>query len=274
MSIINIKPITPGRRFKSVIDYRGILTKGKKPEKSLLMPLKKTGGRNSVGRLTVKYIGGGAKRKYRLVDFKRRKNEGIAGVVKSIEYDPNRNAFISAVYYANGDKSYILTPDKLEVGSTVMSGQGIAPEIGNALPLSEIPTGTYVHNIELNKGAGGVLARSAGASAQITAKEGKYVFIKMPSGKERMVLGTCMATVGTVSNKDAMNCKKGKAGDNRHLGIRPRTRCVAMNPVDHPMGGGEGKASGGHPRSGKGFLAKGKKTRKPKRYSNKFLLNR
>lgn len=273
MSIINLKPITPGRRFKSVVDYR-CLSKDKKPEKSLLFPLKKTGGRNSAGRLTMKYIGGGSKKMYRAIDFKRREFPGVQGTVKSIEYDPNRNAFISAVYYENGAKRYILTPDNLEVGSKILSGSGIAPEIGNTLPLKEIPTGTFVHNIELNKGAGGVLVRSAGTSAQITAKEGKYVFVKLPSGKERMVLETCMATVGVVSNKDAMNCKMGKAGDSIHLGIRPRTRCVAMNPVDHPMGGGEGKASGGHPRSRKGFLSKGKKTRKSKRYSNKFLLNR
>ncbi|MDR2401944.1 MAG: 50S ribosomal protein L2 [Cytophagales bacterium] len=273
MSIINIKPSTPGRRFKIIVDYR-CLTKNKKPEKHLLLPLKKTGGRNSTGRVTVKYKGGGTKKKYRVIDFKRKEYPGVPGTIKSIEYDPNRNAFISAIYYDCGVKKYVITPDKLKVGSRVVSGSGIAPEIGNALPLKEIPTGTFVHNIELNKGAGGVLVRSAGTSAQITAKEGKYVFVKLPSGKERMVLGECMATVGTVSNKESMNCKSGKAGDNRHLGIRPRTRCVAMNPVDHPMGGGEGKASGGHPRSGKGILAKGEKTRKSKRYSNKFLLNR
>ena len=273
MSIINIKPITPGCRFKTVIDYR-CLTKGKKAEKSLLMPLKKKGGRNSNGRLTVKYRGGGSKRMYRIIDFKRRDCAEIKGTVKSIEYDPNRSAFISAVYYENGIKRYIVAPENVNVGDQIISGSGVAPEIGNALPLKEIPTGTFVHNIELNKGAGGVLVRSAGTSAQITAKEGKYVFVKLPSGKERMVLGTCMATVGVVSNKNVMNCKNGKAGDSRHLGIRPRTRCVAMNPVDHPMGGGEGKASGGHPRSRKGLLSKGKKTRKSKRYSNKFLLNR
>lgn len=272
MSIITIKPKTPGQRFKTIIDY-SCLSKTK-PEKSLLSPLKRTGGRNSSGKMTMRYIGGGHKKKYRLVDFKRTIHQGVKGIVKTIEYDPCRSAFVSLVNYSNGAKSYIIAPDNLPVGSEVISGRGIAPEIGNTLPLSEIPTGTFIHNIELNKGGGAVLVRSAGTSAQLIAKEGKYVFVKLPSGQQRMVLGSCMATVGTVSNKDVINCKKGKAGDNRRLGRRPRVRGVAMNPVDHPMGGGEGRASGGHPRNRKGFLAKGKKTRKSKRYSNKFLLNR
>jgi large subunit ribosomal protein L2 len=271
MAIKKLKPSTPGQRFRSAASFSEITTD--KPEKSLLTVLKKTGGRNDQGRRAMRYIGGGHKRKYRIIDFKREKI-GVTAEVKTIEYDPNRSARIALVQYADGEKRYILAPQGLTVGRTIQSGTDIAPEVGNSLPLQIIPIGTIVHAIELKPGKGAAMARSAGTYAQILGREGKYVILKMPSSETRMVLGTCMATVGSVSNADHMNESKGKAGRSRWLGIRPRVRGVAMNPIDHPMGGGEGRASGGHPRSRTGLLAKGKKTRTPKKASNQFIISR
>lgn len=243
------------------------------PEKSLLVPLKKTGGRNNSGKMTMRYTGGGHKRQYRLVDFKRDKH-GIPATVKTIEYDPNRTARIALVTYADGEKRYILAPNGLKVGQKIMSGPGSAPEIGNTLPLSEIPLGTIIHNLEMYPGKGGILVRSAGSYAQLLARDGNYAVVKMPSGEVRKILLTCMATIGSLSNPEHNLIVHGKAGRKRWLGRRPRTRAVAMNPVDHPMGGGEGRASGGHPRSRKGIPAKGYKTRSPKNPSWKFILER
>lgn len=271
MAVRKLKPVTPGQRHKIIGAFDDITTST--PEKSLLRPLKKTGGRNNQGRMTMRYIGGGHKRRYRLIDFTRgRENENAT--VKTIEYDPNRTARIALVEYADGKKSYIIAPTGLKVGQTIMSGRGVAPEIGNTLYLSEIPLGTLIHNIELRPGQGGIMARSAGSYAQLLAREGKYAIIKLPSGETRMVLTECKATIGTVSNSDHALEKSGKAGRSRWLGRRPRTRGVAMNPVDHPMGGGEGRASGGHPRSRKGIPAKGYKTRSKKNQSNKFIVER
>jgi large subunit ribosomal protein L2 len=271
MAVKKLKPVTPGTRFRVAPAFDEITAS--KPEKSLLAPKKKTGGRNNVGKMTARYIGGGHKQRLRIIDFKRDKF-GVPAVVKSIEYDPNRTARIALLFYADGAKTYIIAPEGLQVGQTVISGESVAPEVGNAMKLVNIPLGTIVHNIELKPGKGGAIARSAGGYAQVVAREGKYVTVKLPSGEMRMVLGTCMATVGTVSNADHMNVVLGKAGRNRWLGRRPRTRGVAMNPVDHPMGGGEGRSSGGHPRSRKGLLSKGKKTRSPKKYSNKFIIGK
>ncbi len=271
MAVSKLRPITAGTRHRVAPDFSDLTTD--KPEKSLLVPIKKSGGRNNYGRMTMRYMGGGHKRMYRIIDFKRLKH-GVKAEVLSVEYDPNRNARISLVQYADGEKSYILTPNGLKVGQTVVSGPGIAPEVGNALPLGEIPVGTVVHNIELKPGRGGAMARSAGSYAQILGRDSKYVILKMPSGETRMVLQTCYATIGSVSNADFMNVRLGKAGRSRWLGIRPRTRGVAMNPVDHPMGGGEGRASGGHPRSRKGLYAKGLKTRKPRKYSDHMIVSR
>jgi large subunit ribosomal protein L2 len=271
MAIKKLKPVTPGTRFRVAPAFDEI-TKSK-PEKSLLAPIKKSGGRNNTGKMTARYIGGGHKRRLRIVDFKRNKF-GVPATVKAIEYDPNRTARIALLYYADGAKAYIIAPEGLSVGQTVISGEQVAPEVGNAMPMANIPMGTIVHNVELKPGKGGAMARSAGGYAQIVARDPKYVTIKLPSGEMRLVLGTCMATVGTVSNGDHMNVVLGKAGRKRWLGVRPRTRGVAMNPVDHPMGGGEGRSSGGHPRSRKGLLAKGKKTRSPKKYSNKFIISK
>jgi large subunit ribosomal protein L2 len=268
MALKKFRPITPGQRFRLAPSFDEITTS--KPEKSLLAPIKKTGGRNSSGRRTMRYIGGGHKQFYRIIDFKRDKFD-IPAVVKSIEYDPIRTARIALLFYADGEKRYILAPQGIKVGQTVISGKSVAPEIGNALPLSEIPLGTIVHNVELKPGKGGQLARSAGSYAQLLAREGKYANLKMPSGESRLVLLTCLATVGSVSNSDHMNVIKGKAGRSRWLGRRPRVRGVAMNPVDHPMGGGEGRASGGHPRSRKGLYSKGKKTRSLTKYSNRLI---
>jgi large subunit ribosomal protein L2 len=271
MGVRKLRPITPGQRFRIAPTFDEI-TKSS-PEKSLLAPQKKSGGRNSSGRMTMRYIGGGHKRRYRIIDFKRNKH-GIPAVVKSIEYDPNRTARIALLYYVDGEKAYMLAPENLQVGQTVLSGPNIAPEVGNCLPLSDIPVGTIVHNIEVKPGQGASMVRSAGAYAQLLGRSGKYASIKLPSGETRMILSTCYATVGTVSNGDHMNVRLGKAGRKRWLGRRPRTRGVAMNPVDHPMGGGEGRSSGGHPRSRTGIMAKGQKTRKPKKYSNKFIVTR
>lgn len=271
MAVKKLKPVTPGTRFRVAPAFDEITAS--KPEKSLLAPLKKSGGRNNVGKMTARYIGGGHKRRLRIVDFKRFKF-GIPAVVKSIEYDPNRTARLALLYYVDGAKTYIIAPEGLQVGQTVVSGEIVAPEVGNAMHLVNIPLGTIVHNLELKPGKGGALARSAGGYAQIVARDGKYVTVKLPSGEMRLILGVCMATIGVVSNGDHMNVVLGKAGRNRWLGRRPRTRGVAMNPVDHPMGGGEGRSSGGHPRSRNGLLAKGKKTRSPKKYSNKFIISK
>ena len=243
------------------------------PEKSLLQPLKRSGGRNNQGKMTMRYIGGGHKKMYRVIDFLRDK-DNCKATVKTIEYDPNRSARIALVCYEDGEKRYIIAPNGIQVGQVIESGAGVAPEIGNSLPLAEIPLGTLVHNIELRPGNGAVLARSAGAYAQLTAREGTHAVLRLPSGETRMVLVSCRATVGIVSNTDHNLESHGKAGRKRWLGRRPRNRGVVMNPVDHPMGGGEGRASGGHPRSRKGLPAKGYKTRNPKKNSNKLIIER
>jgi large subunit ribosomal protein L2 len=271
MAIKKLRPVTPGQRFRVAPAFTEI-TKST-PEKSLVVTRKRTGGRNNTGKMTMRYLGGGHKKKTRIIDFKRDKVD-IPATVNAIEYDPSRSARIALLFYADGAKSYIIAPEGIQVGQTVMSGETVAPEVGNALPLSKIPLGTILHNIELKPGKGGAMARSAGTYVQLLAREGKYATVKLPSGETRKVLVTCMATVGTVSNSDHMNVNLGKAGRNRWLGRRPRTRGVAMNPVDHPMGGGEGKSSGGHPRSRKGLYAKGKKTRTPKKYSNNLIISR
>ncbi|MBN1599563.1 MAG: 50S ribosomal protein L2 [Bacteroidales bacterium] len=271
MAVRKLKPVTPGQRHKITNTFEEI-TKST-PEKSLLRPLKKSGGRNNTGKMTMRYIGGGHKRRYRVIDFLRDK-DGVGAAVQSIEYDPNRTARIALLKYEDGEKRYIIAPSGLKVGQTIRSGQGIAPEVGNALTLGEIPLGTLIHNIELRPGQGGVLARSAGSYAQLTSRDGKYAIIKLPSGESRMILTTCRATVGTVSNSDHQIEKSGKAGRNRWKGRRPRVRGVAMNPVDHPMGGGEGRASGGHPRSRNGKPAKGYKTRSKKNVSDKYIIER
>lgn len=271
MSVRKLKPITPGQRFRVVNGFDAITTD--KPEKSLLAPLKKSGGRNSQGKMTIRQKGGGHKRRYRVIDFKRDK-QGIAATVDSIQYDPNRTAFIALLVYADGEKRYVIAPNGLQVGQEVFSGTGVAPEIGNALPLREIPLGTIISGIELRPGQGAVMARSAGTFAQLMAKEGKFVTIKLPSGETRLVLADCLATIGAVSNSDHQLLVSGKAGRSRWLGRRPRTRPVAMNPVDHPMGGGEGRASGGHPRSRNGIPAKGYRTRSKTKSTNKYILER
>ncbi|MCT4615752.1 MAG: 50S ribosomal protein L2 [Marinifilaceae bacterium] len=271
MPVRKLNPVTPGQRNKIANTFEQITEV--KPEKSLLRPIKKSGGRNNTGKMTMRYIGGGHKRRYRVIDFKRDK-DNVPAVVKSIEYDPNRTARIALLYYADGEKRYIIAPNSLEVGQTVISGEKVAPEIGNALPLSDIPLGTIIHNIELRPNQGAVMARSAGAYAQLVSREGKYALIKLPSSEVRMILVTCKATIGTVSNADHALERSGKAGRTRWLGRRPRVRGVVMNPVDHPMGGGEGKSSGGHPRSRTGLLAKGFKTRAKKKASNKYIVER
>ncbi len=272
MSVRKLKPITPGQRFRVVNGYDAITTD--KPEKSLLAPIKKSGGRNSQGKMTMRYKGGGHKRRYRVIDFKRDK-QGIPATVATIEYDPNRTAFIALLNYQDGEKRYVIAQNGLQVGQNIVSGHDtVAPEIGNAMPLANIPLGTIVSCIELRAGQGAVMARSAGAFAQLLAREGKYATIKLPSGEIRRVLATCMATIGAVSNSDHQLLISGKAGRKRWLGIRPRTRPVAMNPIDHPMGGGEGRASGGHPRSRKGLPAKGFKTRSKTKASNKYIVER
>jgi large subunit ribosomal protein L2 len=271
MGIRKLKPVTPGQRQRSVADFAEITTD--KPEKSLLAPIKKSGGRNAQGRLTSRYRGGGHKRRYRIIDFKRDKFDQPA-VVKTIEYDPNRSARIALVEYPDGEKRYILAPQKLNVGATVISGQNVEPVVGNAMPLKNIPLGTSVHNIELYPGAGGAMARSAGSFAQLMAREGKYAVLKMPSGETRLILVTCLATIGEVSNPDHFNIDLGKAGRNRWLGRKPHNRGVSMNPVDHPMGGGEGRSSGGHPRNRNGIPAKGYKTRHKKKASTRLIIKK
>ncbi len=271
MAVRKVKPTTPGQRSKVAGSFEDITTN--LPEKSLLSTIKRSGGRNNTGKMTVRNIGGGHKKKYRIIDFMRDK-EGVPGNIKSIEYDPNRSARIALVNYADGEKRYIIAPNGLKVDQVVMSGKDIAPEIGNTLYLSDIPLGTVIHNIEMQPNRGAVLARSAGTYAQLTSRDGKYAIVKLPSGETRMILVTCRATIGSVSNSDHALERSGKAGRSRWLGRRPRVRGVAMNPVDHPMGGGEGKSSGGHPRSRTGLLAKGFKTRSKKKASNKYIIER
>jgi large subunit ribosomal protein L2 len=271
MSVRKLKPITPGQRFRVVNGFDTITAD--KPEKSLIAPKKRSGGRNNNGKMTMRYIGGGHKKKYRIIDFKRNKN-GVPATVKTIEYDPNRTAFIALLNYADGDKRYIIAQNGLKVGQTVISGEGATPDVGNTMLLSQIPLGTTISCIELHPGQGAVLARSAGSFAQLMARDGKYATVKLPSGETRMILLTCSATIGDVSNTDHQLLVSGKAGRTRWLGRRPRTRPVVMNPVDHPMGGGEGRASGGHPRSRKGIPAKGFKTRSKTKASNKYIIER
>ena len=272
MAVRKFKPTTPGQRHKVIGVFKGVIT-ATTPEKSLTVGKKSTGGRNAEGHLTNRYMGGGHKRKYRVIDFKRDK-DNMSAVVKTIEYDPNRSARIALIVYADGEKRYMLAPGGLKVGQTVSTGPAAAPEVGNTLPLSEIPLGTVIHNIELYPGQGAVMARSAGTYAQLLAREGKFAIIKLPSGETRMVLVTCRATIGAVSNPDHNLESHGKAGRRRWLGRRPHNRGVTMNPVDHPMGGGEGRSSGGHPRSRKGLLAKGYKTRNPKKTTSKFIVSK
>ncbi len=271
MSVRKLKPITPGQRFRVVNGFDAITTD--KPEKSLLAPNKRSGGRNSQGKMTMRYIGGGHKKKYRIVDFKREK-AGVPATVASIEYDPNRTAFIALLNYQDGEKRYIIAQNGLQVGQNIVSGDAVAPEIGNAMALSSIPLGTIISCIELRPGQGAVLARSAGAFAQLMARDGKFATVKLPSGETRLILVTCMATIGAISNSDHQLTVSGKAGRSRWQGRRPRTRPVVMNPVDHPMGGGEGKSSGGHPRSRNGIPAKGFRTRSKTKQSNKYIIER
>ena len=271
MSVRKLKPVTPAQRFRVVNGFDAITTD--KPEKSLLEPKKRSGGRNNKGKMTARHIGGGHKKRYRVIDFKRNKFD-VAAEVKTIEYDPNRSAFIALIEYKDGEKRYIVAPSGLQVGQSVVSGTKATPEIGNALFLSDIPLGTIISCIELSPGRGAAIARSAGAFAQLMAREGKFATVKLPSGETRMILVTCMATIGAVSNSDHQLLVSGKAGRSRWLGRRPRTRPVAMNPVDHPMGGGEGRASGGHPRSRNGIPAKGFRTRSKTKSSNKFIVER
>lgn len=271
MGIRKLKPTTPGQRQRSVSDFDTV-TKSV-PEKSLTSPIKSFGGRNRSGRITMRNRGGAHKRRYRIVDFKRDK-AGIPATVNAIEYDPNRTARLALLFYVDGEKRYILAPEKLQVGQQVISGEQVEPTVGNAMFLKNIPLGTSVHNVELNPGQGGSMSRSAGTSVQITAREGKYVIVRLPSGETRMILGTCMATIGVVGNSEHQNIDIGKAGRNRWLGKRPRVRGVAMNPVDHPMGGGEGRSSGGHPRNRNGLAAKGFKTRNRKKASSRMIIGR
>ena len=271
MALKKFKPTTSSQRFKIISTFDDITTST--PEKSLLAPKKRSGGRNNEGKMTMRYIGGGHKQKYRIIDFKRDK-DGIPATVKTVEYDPNRTARIALLVYADGEKRYIIAPNGIKVGQKVVSGKGIAPEVGNSMYLSEVPFGTIVHNIELRPGQGAKMARSAGSYAQLMTREGKYAIIKMPSGETRMVLQTCKATIGMVSNPDHSLERSGKAGRSRWLGRRPRTNPVNMNPVDHPMGGGEGRATGGHPRSRNGIPAKGFRTRSKTKASSKHIIER
>ena len=272
MGVRKLKPTTPGQRFKVVNDFNS-LTTGNNPEKSLLLKKSKSGGRNNTGKMTMRHTGGGHKRRYRMIDFKRNKF-GIAATVQTIEYDPNRTAFIALLNYVDGEKRYIIAPKGLKLGQKVISGKDAAPEVGNTLYLSDIPLGATIHNIEIRPGQGAIMVRSAGSFAQLMARDGKYATIKLASGEVRMILQTCLATIGTVSNAEHFLQNFGKAGRSRWLGRRPRTRPVAMNPVDHPMGGGEGRASGGHPRNKNGVPAKGFKTRSRTKKSNKFIIDR
>ena len=271
MAVRKIKPVTPGQRHKIISAFDNITSAV--PEKSLLRPLGKSGGRNVDGKRTMRYIGGGHKRMYRVIDFLREK-DGMTATVKTIEYDPNRSSRIALVVYEDGEKRYIIAPTGLQVGQKISSGKDTTPEIGNTMFLKDMPMGTIIHNIELKPGKGAAMARSAGSYAQLIAREGKYATVKLPSGEVRLILTTCRATIGTVSNADHNLEISGKAGRSRWQGRRPRVRGVAMNPVDHPMGGGEGKASGGHPRSRRGGPAKGYKTRDKKKYSARYIIER
>jgi len=272
MGIIYYKPTSAGRRFASVSDFSEITTD--KPEKSLLEPIRKTGGRNNEGKITAEHIGGGSRRHYRIIDFKRRK-DNVPAKVASVEYDPNRSARIALLHYADGEKRYILAPNNLKVGRIVLSGEKVEPESGNCMPLKNIPLGMDIHNIELRVGQGGQLVRSAGGVAKLLAKEGDYAHIVLPSGEIRKLFLECRATIGQLGNLDHANIRIGKAGRNRWKGIRPHVRGVAQNPVSHPLGGGEGRSGGGrHPCSRTGLLAKGGKTRKKKSLSSKFIIRR
>ena len=271
MALKKYNPTTPGQRFKIISAFDEITTDT--PEKSLLAPGKRSGGRNKDGKMTIRNVGGGHKQKYRIIDFKRDK-EGIPATVKTIEYDPNRTSRIALLNYVDGEKRYIIAPNGLKVGQEIVSGKGVSPSVGNAMYLSEVPFGTVVHNIELRPGQGAKMARSAGTYAQLMSRDGKFAILRMPSGETRMILQTCKATIGMVSNIDHSLESYGKAGRTRWLGRRPRNRGVTMNPVDHPMGGGEGKASGGQPRSRKGVPSKGYKTRARKNQSNKYIIER
>jgi len=271
MGIRKLKPVTPSQRTTSLLRFDEI-TKSK-PEKSLIAPLKKSGGRNNVGRMTIRHRGGGHKRRYRIIDFKRDKFN-VAAEVIAIEYDPNRTANIALLQYEDGEKRYIIAPAKIEVGQKIISGESVEPKLGNAMKLMNMPLGTTVHNVELYPGKGGMMARGAGTYAQLTAKDGKYAILKLPSGETRMVLGECMGTIGVVGNSDHQNVVLGKAGSKHRKRRRSRVRGVVMNPVDHPMGGGEGRASGGIPRNRNGLPAKGKKTRTKKKKSNRLIISR
>ena len=271
MPVKKYKPVSPGTRFRVGNTFSEITAT--KPEKSLTVGMKKSGGRNNKGKMTVRNIGGGHKRRYRIIDFKRDK-EGVNAEVKTIEYDPNRSAYIALVQYTDGEKRYIIAPNGLKVGDTIVSGKGATPSVGNAMYLSDIPLGASIHAIEMTPGRGAALARSAGTYGTLNGREGKYAIIKLPSGEVRRILLTCKATIGTTSNPDHGLQVYGKAGRRRWIGRRPRVRGVAMNPVDHPMGGGEGRASGGHPRSRTGIMAKGQKTRNPKKSSSKLIISK
>ena len=271
MGIRKFRPITPGQRHKAIGTFDDVTTSV--PEKSLVYGKISTGGRNNQGRMTVRYRGGGHKRKFRIIDFKREK-DGIPAVVKTIEYDPNRSARIALVFYADGEKRYIVAPNGLQVGATIMSGATATPDLGNTLPLQNIPVGTVIHNIELRPGQGAKMVRSAGNFAQLTSREGDYCVIKLPSGEIRKILSVCRATIGSVSNSDHALESSGKAGRSRWMGRRPHNRGVVMHPHDHPMGGGEGRQTGGHPRSRNGLYAKGLKTRAPKKHSSKYIIER
>lgn len=271
MALKKYKPVTPSQRFKIVSAFDDITAS--RPEKSLLCPKHRTGGRNNVGRMTVRHRGGGHKRMYRIIDFKRDK-DGVPATVKTVEYDPNRSARIALLFYADGAKRYIVAPHGIKVGQVIESGTGVAPDLGNCLPIAEIPLGSVLHNIEMRPGQGAKIARSAGSYAQLMSRDGKYAVVKLPSGESRMILSACKATIGMVSNIDHSLEVSGKAGRMRWLGFRPRTRGVVMNPVDHPMGGGEGRASGGIPRSRRGIPAKGFKTRRPKKNSSQYIIEK
>lgn len=272
MAVRKFKPTTPGQRHKVIGVFKDVIT-ATTPEKSLTVGLRSRGGRNNQGRLTVRYRGGGHKRRYRIIDFKRN-TDNMPATVLTIEYDPNRSANIALIQYEDGKKAYIIAPNGLTVGQKVESGKNVLPEVGNTLPLSNIPVGTLVHCIELRPGQGAAMARSAGTFAQISSREGDYAIMRLPSGEIRKVLLSCRATVGIVGNSEHSLEQSGKAGRSRWLGRRPHNRGVVMNPHDHPMGGGEGRQSGGHPRSRTGLYAKGLKTRSPKKHSNKYIIER
>ena len=271
MAVRKFKPTTPGQRHKVAISFDKVTTSS--PEKGLLIPNKRSGGRNDRGKMTMKYIGGGHKKKYRVVDYKRNKFN-IPAKVATVEYDPNRTAYIALLHYVDGEKTYIICPEGLEVGMDVLSGEKSPIKVGNSMSLGVIPLGTLIHNIELKPGQGAILVRSAGSFGQLMARDGKYAIVKLASGEIRRILVSCLATIGTVSNAQHQLQVSGKAGRSRWQGRRPRTRATVMNPVDHPMGGGEGKHSGGIPRSKNGIPANGYKTRNKKKDSDKYIIER